>query len=399
MARAINRLTARTVQTLQDHGRHADGAGLYLVVDAAGKRWAVFFPWRGRRREMGLGAYPAVSLVQARQAAREAREAAAAGTDPIAARKALQRGSERPTLGEAATELIDSLKAGWRGEHTASSWERSFTLYAKSIRDRPVDTINTDDVLSVLRPIWSTKPETAGKLRERLERVLDAARAKGDRPADSANPARWKGHLALLLPSRPKLVRGHMAAMPWREVPAFMAALRERSGMSARALEWTILTAGREAMTLRADHAEIEGEVWIVPAARMKDGREHRVPLVPAMFDVLARSGTVEGLLFPAQRGGPMSNTAMDKMLAMIQPGLTVHGFRSSFRDWAGDETDHPREVIEAALSHVVGDATERAYRRSDALAKRRALMADWAAFVMPPFGDAPQAEPGRPLE
>lgn len=386
MARAVNRLTNRTVQSIKDHGRHADGDGLYLVVDASGKRWSVFFMWRGKRREMGLGAYPAVGLADAREAAREARKLAAEGTDPIQARKAAKRASSAPTLGEIAEQLIVDLTPGWRGKFTDANWRRSFELHAASIRDKPVDEVNTEDVLSVLRPLWSTKPETAGKVRERLERVLDAARAQGLRPIDSANPARWRGHLALLLPKRPKLTRGHHPAVPWPEAPAVMTALRERRGMSARALEWTILTAARESMTLGAMWDEIIGDLWIVPASRMKDGREHRAPVTNAMRDVLARAGTSAGLLFPAQRGGPMSDAAMDRMLGDVAgPGLTVHGFRSTFREWAGDATEHPREVAEAALAHVVGDTTERAYRRGDALEKRRRLMTDWAAFLTQP--------------
>lgn len=384
MARQINRLSARTVQTLSEPGRHADGQGLYLVVDPAGsKRWVAFYQWRGKRREMGLGPLSLVGLPEARRKAAEARKLAAEGVDPINARTVA---AGVPTFGEVAHELIEDLAPGWRGKNTVAGWKRTIDSHAADLKGMPVDEVDTAAVLKVLKRYWTDKPESAGKMRERIERVLDAAKARGLR--DGENPARWRGHLALMLPKRKVLSRGHFAAMPYDQVPAYMEALDVRHGMSARALEWTILTASREAMTTGATCSEIRGDLWVIPAGRMKDNREHRVPISPQMRAILKRvlfdERKPEDPLFPAQRGGHLTDMAMDMMLRDTAPGYTVHGFRSSFRDWAGDCTEHAREVAEAALAHAVGDAVERSYRRGDALEKRRRLMQDWADFTRP---------------
>lgn len=389
MARPINRLTAVQVKTTRQPGRYADGAGLYLVVEGSGsKHWVVFYQWRGRRKEMGLGRAHEVSLAAARDLARQARDQARSGVDPIAARRALMRDSITiPKFGDACDEIIAGLEKGWRSAKTAKLWRRSLELHAASLWNQPIDEIGTEDVLAVLRPIWTTKPETASQLRIRIERILDAARVKGWR--DAENPARWRGHLAHLLSKPRKLSRGHFPALPFNDLPTFMAKLRANQSVTARALEWTILTAAREGMTLGARWVEIDedAKLWTIPADRMKTGIAHRVPLSKAALEVLHRVRRPEyepdAIVFPGARAGcGLSNMAMDMLLRRLAPGYVPHGFRSTFRDWAGETTDHPREVAEAALAHTVGSETERAYRRGDALEKRRLLMDAWAAYA-----------------
>jgi integrase len=265
-------------------------------------------------------------------------------------------------------------------------------VYAAPMRRKPVDTVSTEDVLGVLKPIWTEKPETASRLRGRIEVVLDAARAAGHRTGE--NPARWKGHLAQLLSKRQKLTRGHHAALPYAEVPDFVARLHEQTGLAALALEFTILTAARSGEALGAKWSEIDFDekLWTVPAARMKGSREHRVPLSSRALAALAQTRKLQtnDYVFPGQkRGRPLSGMSMEMLLRRMKvEDVTVHGFRSSFRDWAGDKTSFPREVAEAALAHAIGDETEAAYRRSDALVKRRKLMEAWAAYCEPKATD-----------
>ncbi|WP_313473003.1 tyrosine-type recombinase/integrase [Brevundimonas sp.] len=389
MARQVNRLTATQVKTLRAPGRHADGNGLYLVVDpAGGRRWVLFYQSAGKRREMGLGSVGEVTLAEAREAARQAKGLARTGTDPIEARKAAAGAAVLiPTLGEAADSLITDLAPGWRSAKTAAHWRRSLQIHAKAVSSKRIDRITTEDVLVVLRPLWVTKPETAAIVRQRLERVLDGAKVKGWREGE--NPARWRGHLAHILPKPRKLVRGHFPAMPFDDLPAFMALLTTQSGVTARVLEWTILTAARESMALGASWGELDmrAMVWTIPAGRMKTNKELRVPITTAMMAVLDRvrppAVAPDELIFAGNKPGrPLSNMAMDMLLRRHAPGYVPHGFRSTFRDWAGEKTDFAREVAEAALAHTVGDETERAYRRGDALEKRRALMEAWASFA-----------------
>jgi integrase len=263
--------------------------------------------------------------------------------------------------------------------------------YAAPLRCRPVDQINTADVLAVLKPLWLQKPETASRLRGRIEAVLDAAKAQGHRSGE--NPAAWRGHLAHLLPKRGKLTRGHHAAMNYCDVPEFIGRLHERDAIAALALEFCVLTATRSGEVLGARWSEIdfEGKVWTVPASRMKAAREHRIPLSDRALTIVKMLAEVKtgDLVFPGQRSGkPLSGTAMEMVLRRMKiDSVTVHGFRSAFRDWAGNETHFPREVAEAALAHVIGDKAEQAYRRGDALEKRRALMEAWAGFCEPNAG------------
>lgn len=386
--------------TLNKPGLHADGEGLYLVVDKSGaKRWAFIFQWQGKRKEMGLGGLSRVSLADARELATEQRRLLGRGENPIAAKSAAQEAQKATQycFGSFADELVADLQSQFRNEKHIAQWKMTLREYAAPIRDMHLDAIETSDVLRILKPLWQSRPETASRLRGRIERVLDAAKAQGLRSGE--NPARWRGHLDKLLPKRQKLTRGHHAAMPYGDVPAFMEQLRNAASVSARALEWTILAAARSGETLGAQWAEIDRDarIWTVPAERMKAGRPHRVPLTDrmlAIFDELEITRGESSYLFPGTKPGkPLSGMSMAmQMRRMEMAQYTVHGFRSSFRDWAAEETPFAREVAEAALAHVVGDATERAYRRGDALEKRRSLMSAWDTYCLSFAASHPQA-------
>jgi len=375
------RLTARKVTTAKA-GKYSDGNNLYLVVSHSGSRkWVLRFTWRGQAKEMGLGSASSVTLSSAREKAASAVRALKAGQNPITERK---RTGGIPTFGEMADEVVAALSPGFRNEKHRAQWTSTLATYAAPLRTMPVDTVSTDDVLSVLKPIWTEKPETASRVRGRLEKVLDAAKARGFRTGE--NPARWRGHLDHLLPRPSKLTRGHHAAMPYGEVPAFIAGLRERDALAAVALELCILTAARsgELLGMRWDEIDFQNAVWSLPAGRMKAGRPHRVPLstrAVAILRNLEKSKRDEFVFAGHAPGRPLSNMAMDMLLRRMNVDVTVHGFRSSFRDWAGNETGYPRELIETALAHVIGDKAEQAYRRSDALEKRRQLMEAWASY------------------
>jgi integrase len=378
-------LTARKVVTAKP-GKYSDGDNLYLIVSPNGSRkWVLRFTWRGMPKEMGLGSASTVSLADARDKAATARRKIAQGLNPIDERK---RTSGVPTFGEIADQVREALSAGFRNQKHKAQWKSTLATYAAPLRDKPVDTITTDDVLAILKPIWTTKAETASRVRGRIEKVLDAAKAKGFREGE--NPARWRGHLDHLLPRPSKLARGHHAAMPYEEVAAFIAKLREREATSALALELCILTAARsgEILGMRWPEIDLDKKTWTVPADRMKAGREHRVPLSPRAVAILRKLEKLKAgqFVFPGHAPNkPLSNMAMEMMLRRMKvENATVHGFRSSFRDWAGNVSNFPREVVETALAHVIGDKAEQAYRRSDALEKRRKLMEAWAAYCEP---------------
>jgi len=389
MAGGKQKLTARAAATTKP-GRYGDGGGLYLVVSLSGARkWVFRFSFAGKVTEAGLGSAAVVSLAAARDKARDARKLLDAGKNPIdAKRHAASIEAAIPTFGAVADALIAAKKSGWRNEKHRAQWRMTLTEYAAPLRSRPVNEIDTGAVLAVLMPLWQTKPETASRLRGRIEAVLDAAKAQGHRSGE--NPAAWRGHLSHLLPKRGKLTRGHHAAMAYGDVPAFVGRLREREAIAALALEFTILTAARsgEVYGARWSEIDISAKVWTVPAGRMKAAREHRIPLSDRALAILeklseARTGD---LVFPGQRAGkPLSAMAMQMVLRRMKlDGVTVHGFRSAFRDWAGNETHFPREIAEAALAHVIGDKAEQAYRRGDALEKRRGLMEAWANYCEP---------------
>lgn len=398
-ARPIHRLSALQVKNLKKPGLHADGAGLYLQVDASGaKRWVFIFQWRKQRKEMGLGSASALDLVEARKAAKDAKTLVAKGVNPIAARKAV-RAAEN-SFGVLAEAFLDDQRPGWTNPKHVYQWETSLRIHARPLRDIPAAEVTTDDVLEVLRPIWSKIPETAARTRSRIEAVLEAARAKGAITDDRwVNPARWKGHLAHLLPKPRKLSRGHHPALPFAETPAFMAELRLRDATAARALEFVILTASRtnEVLGAKGREFDLAAKIWTVPAERMKRRVEHQVPLSDPALALLGRmvipgqTLAPDAYVFPgAKKGKPLSNMAMEMLLRRMRGEgkageasvtATVHGFRSTFKDWAGDATNFARDVVEMALSHAVGDEVEQAYRRGTALQKRRRLLDAWAGF------------------
>jgi integrase len=378
-----------------------DGGGLYLRVSATGaKSWVFRFQLDGRRRDMGLGPYPDISLAEARGKATDHRKQRHEGIDPLNAKKAqrqAQRVSETKgrTFRQCAVQFIEKNRAGWRNAKHRAQWENTLETYVyPTLGELPVSAVDAGLVVQVLDPIWTEKPETASRVRGRIEAVLDAATVRGFR--EGPNPAQWKGNLAHVLPAPAKVRKvAHHAALPFDEMPAFLAALRGRSGMSAQALEFTALTAARTGEVLGARWGEVDvgAKVWTVPAARMKAGREHRVPLSDAALAVLTNVRPLallhdgkpdpEAPVFPGPRRAlPMSNMTMLMLLRrMKRDDLTAHGFRSSFSDWAAESTAYPREVVEMALAHTIGNKVEAAYRRGDLFEKRRQLMEAWARF------------------
>jgi integrase len=386
MAQKINRLNARAVMTITKHGRHADGGGLYLSISPnGGRRWVFLYRWRGKKTEIGFGSARDVTLARARELASQARTNLTEGINPKDARKP----SEGATFGECADRMIEAMRPSWRNGKHAAQWKMTLRDYAAPLRQLPVDKIVTDDVLAVLKPLWNAKPETASRLRGRIERVLDAAKAQGLRSGE--NPARWRGHLEQLLPKRQRLTRGHHAAMSYADVPTFIGNLQSRQATAALALEFAIFTAARsgEVLGARWDEFDLERSVWTVPAARMKAGREHRVPLPRrALKIVKALHEKRDGeFVFAGQKSGkPLSVMALEMVLRRMKvDDVTVHGFRSAFRDWAAECTNFTNEVCEAALAHVIENKVEAAYRRGDLFDKRRKLMDAWAVYCAAP--------------
>lgn len=389
---AIHRLTPRKVATAGS-GKYEDGGGLRLVVSNSGSRkWVLRFTLNGKRREMGLGSYPDVGLADARTKASEYRQQASMNIDPIEARRVEQEAI--PTFTTCAARFIRSHRNGWKNAKHARQWVSTLKTYARPvIGSKLVDTIETNDILEILKPIWTTKTETAKRVQARIENILDFAAAHKYR--DGINPARWRGHLDMLLvkPSRVRKVKHH-PAMPYTEVPAFMAELAKNGSVSALALRFLILTATRTSEVLKAQWSEIDLDeaVWTVPAERMKARREHRVPLTDAMLVDLKDLPRVEGnpYLFPGARyGKPLSNMALLQLVRGMGYGVNgtrgdavPHGFRSSFRDWSGEVSSFPRDVAEMALAHVIENKVEAAYRRGDLFEKRRKMMQAWSDYL-----------------
>jgi integrase len=386
-ARQSHKLSARTVTSVKP-GRYGDGNGLWLAVSPKGTRkWVFRFTWKGRVTEAGLGSCPAVSLAEAREKAAKARKLLASDVNPIDARRAAKQAQNgAKTFGEVAETFVGAKSHEWRNAKHRAQWKMTLKTYCARISNRPIDKVDTAAVLDVLQPLWQSRPETASRLRSRIEAVLDAAKAQGHREGE--NPARWRGHLDKLLPKRQTLTRGHHAAMPYAEVPAFVASLRRRQAIAAMALEFLILTAARSGEVFGARWSEIDFDkrTWAVPAGRMKAAKDYRVPLSERALAILKALSTAKtgDLIFPGQHmSRPLSNMALTAVLKRMKiDRVTVHGFRSAFRDWAGDCTHFQRELAEAALAHVAGDQTERAYRRSDALERRRELMDAWARYL-----------------
>lgn len=403
MKRERNRLTAVSMRALATKpGRHADGGGLYLLTKHDGRRTWIF-RWRdrltGKLRDKGLGIAgdQDVTLAEARERAAACRRVLRDGGDPIADPRRerdaarLER-ARRMTFGQCKDAYIAAHAAEWRSAKHADQWRATLTNYAKALLPLPVAEIDTAMVVAVLEPIWTTKTETATRTRQRIEAVLDWATARKLRTGE--NPARWRGHLDHLLASPNKLKAvTHRPALAYDEMAAFMVELRARQGFGARALELQILTATRpgEAAAATWGEFDLKAGVWTIPGARMKAGREHRVPLSPAavaLLKALPRHpySTPESFVFPGLREGqPMTTAAALKVLKELRPGVVAHGFRSTFRDWAADRTAYPREIAEAALAHTLKDKTEAAYKRTDLFEKRAKLMREWSTFCTTP--------------
>jgi integrase len=402
MARQLHKLSARSVQTRRTAGLYADGGGLYLQVGPSGsKAWLFRFMLRGRAREMGLGPLHSVSLQEAREKALACRKLRLAGVDPIEQREADRaqarlEAAKALTFAECAAAYIEANKAGWKNAKHASQWKNTLDTYAAPVIGKlAVQAIDTNSVARIIEPIWREKPETANRVRGRIEAILDWATARGFRAAE--NPARWRGHLDKLLPKRSKVKRvEHHAALPFVEIGAFVGRLREQQGVAARALEFGIYTAARTGEVTGAQWREfdLQEKVWSIPSTRMKAQREHRVPLSERVVTILEgmREMRLGEHVFPgAREGEPLSNAAMLAVLQrrMGREDLTVHGFRSTFRTWAAERTNFPRELAEAALAHVLSDKTEAAYQRGDLFEKRRRLMWAWATFIEAENGSA----------
>ncbi|VVE01346.1 tyrosine-type recombinase/integrase [Pandoraea terrigena] len=399
MPKRSKELGALAVSKLTAPGLHAVGkvAGLALQISPSGSRsWILRVSVGGRRREIGLGAYPGVTLKEAHEKARTTRNDIAAGIDPVLARKeaASRLRADQAmelTFEAAAKRFIKSKEAEWRNTKHGAQWRNTLAMYAyPQIGSLLVGHITRTHITEILEPIWLTKTETASRLRGRLEAILDWARVKGFR-AEGVNPAAWRGNLDKILaaPKKTKRVRNH-PALPITDMYAFMQTLRGMEGVSARCLEFTVLTAARsgEARGARWSEIDLNRGIWSIPAERMKAKKEHRVPLSSPAVELLKAIERTEGqeLVFPSPRSGSvLSDMALLELMRRQNLAATPHGFRSTFRDWAGEYTNYPRELAEVALAHIKGDATEAAYWRGDVLEKRRRLMADWAAFIATP--------------
>lgn len=398
MVQQVNRLSALSVQRLKVPGLHADGKGLYLRIKATGaKSWVFIWTREGKRREMGLGSVTVMTLAEARKGADEAQRLIASGIDPIEARK--KRAIQGPTFGSFALDHIKAKQSEWKTTKHKKHWEGSLRNHCGLIWDVPLGSIGNTEIVELLRPIWAEIPEMARRVRERVEDVLDAAKVLGHRGGE--NPAAWRGNLEHVLPKQRRLTRGHMAALAYAKVPELMTELAASGAMSAKALEFLILNAARTVEVVGAKWREIdiEAKVWTVPAERMKGmvagtkaPKEHRKPLSDRSLEILRFVGFLgmspDRFIFPGGKVDKgLSNMAMSEQLKRLGRGeYTVHGFRSSFRDWVGEETEYPRELAELALAHSVGSDVEQAYRRGDALERRRPIMVEWSNYLLEAF-------------
>lgn len=394
-----NALTPLGVKSAKP-GRHADGGGLYLLVKESGARsWVFRFMLRGRTRDVGLGAAAGsgmISLADARDAASSLRLKVKTGIDPLEERRhetaralaAVQAAKVTEiTFRAAAQSYIATNENSWRNDKHRQQWRNTLETYVYPIiGDLPVADVATAHVLKILEPIWKEKPETASRIRGRIETVLDAAKAREYRRGE--NPARWRGHIAQILPPRGRLSRGHHKALPYSQLPNFISNLRKRNAAAALALEFAILTAARTGEVLGATWSEVDLDkaVWTVPPERMKAGKEHRVPLSPRALEILEIAKPLsDEALFSNDEGNKLSGMAMAMLLRRMNVNATVHGFRSAFRDWAAECTSYAHDVCEMALAHTISNKAEAAYRRGDLFEKRRRLMADWATYCATP--------------
>ena len=382
-------MTDISIKALTTPGRYTDDQtkGLHLwVKDSGRKYWNLRYTFAGSRKGLGLGAYPEVSLKQARIRAIEQRSLINKSVDPMQVRNTRKTPALVPAgqkFRDFALDYIETMRPKWRNQKHGDQWLATVTNYAFPVLGAmPLAEIDTQHVLDVLKPIWGTKAETAVRLRGRIERILSAAITRKLRPA--GNPALWKGHLANLLPT-PRATDKHHEALPYGDVPAFMAKLREADGISALALEFTILNASVSGEVYLARRTEVQDNVWTIPGNRMKAGRQHQVPLCQRSLDLMliAQSLDPDSQYLFSRGGKPLSSMAMLMMVRRMQAGLTVHGFRSSFRDWVSEETDHSPEVAEMALAHTISNKVEQAYRRGNLLERRRRLMQDWQSYCL----------------
>ena len=397
MARVVNKLSPLKVAKLTAPGLYGDGNNLYLQIAPSGaKSWSFRFMIRGRAREMGLGPVALMSLAEARMRAIECRRLLLDGIDPIEHRQTLREAKtvRGKTFATCAEAYIEAHQAGWSNAKHAGQWRATLATYAYPVfAETPVGAIDLDLVVKALKPIWTDKPETASRLRGRIESILDYATTQGWRQGD--NPARWKGFLENLLPAKGRIARvAHHPALKWRDLPSFMAELAQQEGVAARALAFTILTASRSGETIGATWSEIDlaAKIWTIPEWRLKKRQgDHRVPLTDPVLAILAAMRAAAGTPAPAafvfpggKTGTGLSNMAMLILLRrMGRDDITTHGFRSTFRDWAAEATDYRHEVVEAALSHTVSDKVVAAYRRTDFFDRRQDLMADWARYAL----------------
>ncbi len=391
--RQLHKLSAKFVANVKAPNYYSDGGNLYLQVGQSGsKSWLFIYKRRGTGTtpEMGLGSLNNLPLKDAREKAAGLRQLLYQGIDPLEARNtdAIETALDKArsvTFNSAAKLCIAAKRPDWKNAKHAAQWTNTLATYAAPfIGEMGVQQIDTASILAVLEPVWNSKPETAARLRARMEAVLDWAKARDYRHGE--NPARWRGHLDSLLPTLKKKQRvKHHAALPYDDVPAFMRQLRQQKGTGAEALQFTILTAARTGEVLGAGVQEFDLKIglWTIPASRMKAGIEHSVPLAPPAIELVRAQPKGPYLFAGLKPGHPMSNMAMAKVLKRMNRGdITVHGFRSSFRDWAAEKTAYQNFIVEKALAHVVGNAVEAAYRRGELLEKRRALMMDWAQFA-----------------
>ena len=387
----MGKLTARRVETLKLAGRHSDGGNLYLNIAKGGsKSWVLLYRYNANRKEMGLGSAGEVTLAEARKRALEANRLLGNGKDPLAEKQVERRSlAAQTTFGVFADDYLKLHIGKFKNARHQQQWKKALSDYCAPLRSVPIGEIDTEAVLKVLRPMWQRVPETASRTRGRIEAILDAARAQGFYKGE--NPARWKGHLKAVLPARQRLTRGHHAALPYDDLPAFVAELRgQTESTAALALEFCILTATRTNETLGLVWSEIDfaKAIWAIPALRMKTGQPHRVPLSDRAIEILRameplRTAHNPHVFAGMNLGKPLSNMAMSAVLKrMKRDNITVHGFRSTFRDWASEQTSFPHEVCEMALAHVIGNKAEAAYRRGDLFEKRRLLMEAWQAFA-----------------
>jgi integrase len=395
----MGKLSDRAIKALDTPGYYGDGDGLWLQVrksqsegkpGAVTRSWLFRFMLNLRSREMGLGPYPDITLAEARKKAADARRQVRDGVDPIEDRKAKRQAValERArclTFDECAEKYIKSHRNGWKNPKHAQQWENTLATYASPVFGKlPVAEVDTTLVMKAIEPIWAEKTETASRVRGRIESVLSWAAVRGYRKGE--NPARWRGHLDTLLPARSKVAKvKHHPALPYSEAGAFMKELRCRTGVAAQSLEFLILTAARteEVRTATWDEIDLNAATWVVPGERMKAGKAHTVPLSDRAVEILKSLAHRTGYVFCSPKGEPLSNAGMDSVLKRMGRGgqITVHGFRSTFRDWAAETTAYPNEVVEMALAHTIGNKAEAAYRRGDLFMKRRRLMAEWAKY------------------